>query len=193
MPAAAEVEVKVPIQDPELLTRKLHSSGFHLVTLRTHEMNTLYDTPRRTLRLRGELLRIRKYGEIWSLTHKSKGGLGKHKVRTETETRIEDGEALAAIFGKLGLQPSFRYEKFRTEWSDGRGYVVLDETPIGDIAEIEGPPEWIDEAAARLGISESDYITMSYAQMFIEWKKRTGSSAHEMTWQAIGTPLPVHT
>ena len=193
MAAAAEVEIKFHIQDLELLSQKLRASGFHLVTPRTHEMNTLYDTPNRALRLGGELLRIRKYGDVWKVTHKAKSGVGKHKTRTETETRIEDGEALASIFGKLGLQPCFRYEKFRTEWSDGDGHVVLDETPIGDIAEIEGQPEWIDATAVKLGIGESDYITMSYAQMFFDWKRRTGSSAHEMTWQAIGTPAPIHT
>jgi adenylate cyclase class 2 len=181
-----EVEVKLSVSDLDALARKLAGSGFKLFTPRTHEMNTLYDFPSQTLRNRGEVLRIRKYGEKWTVTHKSKGNAGKHKSRMETETKIEDGEALAHIFAALGLSPSFRYEKFRAEWSDGEGHVVLDETPVGNIAELEGTPEWIDRTAALLGVKQSEYITMSYAQMFADWRSKTGSMAREMTWAAIG-------
>ena len=190
MASAAEVEIKFHIKNLGALTHELSKNGFHLATARTHEMNTLYDTPKGTLRERGELLRIRKYGEIWKVTHKAKGNTGKHKTRVETETKVQDGEALAEIFTSIGLVPCFRYEKFRSEWSDGTGHVVLDETPIGNIAEIEGPPEWIDATAAKLGIDYSDYITESYAQMFFAWKKKTRSSAQEMTWKSLGTVPP---
>jgi adenylate cyclase class 2 len=84
----------------------------------------------------------------------------------------------------------FRYEKFRTEWSDGRGAVVLDETPIGNIAEIEGQPDWIDATAALIGISERDYITDSYATLFWKWRDRSGSSAKEMTFEAVRSTNP---
>ncbi|HVH89324.1 MAG TPA: class IV adenylate cyclase [Terriglobales bacterium] len=186
MPPAQEIEVKLRVADVEALTRKLASSGFKLLTPRTHEMNTLYDFSDGRLRRRGEVLRIRKYGEKWTVTHKSKGSAGKHKSRMETETQVEDGEALADIFESLELNPSFRYEKYRAEWSDGQGHIVLDETPIGYIAELEGTAEWIDRTAARLEIKESEYITMSYAQMFSEWRAKSGSKAREMTWAEIG-------
>ena len=185
MPPAQEVEVKLRISDLDALTRKLTAAGFKLVTPRTHEMNTLYDFRGGTLRSRGEVLRIRKYGDKWTVTHKTKGSAGKHKSRMETETRLEDGEALAHIFDALGLEPSFRYEKYRAEWSDGEGHVVLDETPIGNIAELEGTPEWIDKTAAHLGVKDSEYITQSYAQMFYAWRDQTDHKAKEMTWAEI--------
>jgi adenylate cyclase class 2 len=90
-----------------------------------------------------------------------------------------------AILRNLGFQPSFRYEKFRAEWSDGAGHVVVDETPIGNIGEIEGEPEWIDRTAKSLGISPAQYITASYAELFYDWKKRTRSPATEMTFAAV--------
>ena len=186
MPAAQEVEVKLHVSDLGALARKLTASGFKLVTPRTHEMNTLYDFPGEPLRSRGEVLRIRKYGDKWTLTHKTKGSATKHKSRMETETKVDDGEALAQILESLGLSPSFRYEKYRAEWSDGEGHVVLDETPIGDIAELEGTPEWIDRTAKKLGIKESEYNTQSYAQMFYAWRQKTGSKAKTMTWAEIG-------
>ena len=187
---AEEIEIKVRIGDLSELSRKLTAAGFHLVTPRTHEMNTLYDFSDGRLRARGEVLRIRKYGPKWTLTHKSKGNAGKHKSRGETETELANGEALAHVFEAIGLSPSFRYEKYRAEWSDGEGHVVIDETPIGSIAELEGPPDWIDRTAELLVIKESEYITASYAQMFGEWRTKTGSKAREMTWAETGRSAP---
>lgn len=186
---ASEVEIKFYVNDIEQLGRQLLEAGFALKTPRTHEMNILYDTPGQALRKRGEIVRIRKYGDVWTVTHKGKGSAGKHKSRVETETVVEDGEKLGRIFESAGLQPSFRYEKFRSEWSDGRGHVVIDETPIGNVSEIEGTAEWIDATARKLGIQEKDYVTSSYGTLFLEWKKKTGSSAEEMTFAAIAPPL----
>jgi adenylate cyclase class 2 len=182
---AQEVEIKLHVEDLDKLARKLRDSGFKQVTPRTHEMNTLYDFSGQPLRARGEVLRIRRYGDKWTVTHKSKGSVGRHKSRMETETKLEDGEALAHIFESIGLSPSFRYEKYRAEWGDGEGHVVLDETPIGNLAELEGTPDWIDKTAKQLGIKDSEYITQSYAQMFYAWKEKTGNKAKEMTWKDI--------
>ena len=57
-----------------------------------------------------------------------------------------------AILRGLGYSPSFRYEKFRAEWAGGKGQVVVDETPIGNFCEIEGPSRWIDATAKKLGV-----------------------------------------
>jgi adenylate cyclase, class 2 len=181
-----EVEIKFNVADVGALRKQLRSMGFKLKTRRTHEFNTLYDLPDGSLRQRGEILRLRKYGEEWKLTHKAKSSAGLHKSREETETLVEDGEQMEKIIEALGYRPSFRYEKFREEWSSGKGDVVVDETPIGNIAEIEGTPRWIDQTAKKLGIEKSGYSTKSYAELFFEWKQKTGSRAEEMTWKAIG-------
>jgi adenylate cyclase class 2 len=187
-----EVEIKFLAPDLAALREKLRAAGFREQTPRTHEMNVLYDFPDRSLRSRGELLRIRKYGDQSKITHKAPGTAGKHKSRVETETEVKDGAALERIFAALGLAEVFRYEKFRSEWTDGQGDVVLDETPIGNVAEIEGPAEWIDAIAAKLGVSERNYITQSYAELFHEWRRRTGSPAREMTFVAVGTAAIPH-
>ena len=193
-----EIEIKFRANDLHVLTRALKQAGFKRLTRSTHETNSLYDLPGQKLRKRGDMLRLRKYGETWTLTHKGKHTLahrtrknaapeiGRHKVRVELETRVENGSQMDAILRALGFVPTFRYEKFRAEWSDGRGHVVLDETPIGNFGEIEGPPRWIDRTARALGISQSDYITQTYAPMFFEWKRRTRSAATEMTFRAVG-------
>jgi len=182
---AREVEIKFLVADGKALARQLRAAGFRLVTRRTHEMNVLYDLPGQPLRQRGEILRLRNYGGRWTFTHKSKGTALRHKSRQELETEVSDGPTLDGILRTLGFSPSFRYEKFRSEWADGHGHVVIDETPIGTVAEIEGRPRWIDRTARLLGIPQSSYITLSYGAMFEEWKRRTGSSADEMTFAAV--------
>jgi adenylate cyclase class 2 len=144
-------------------------------------MNTLYDQPGQVLRRRGALLRVRKYGQKWTVTYKDKSNkTGRHKSRREIETPIERGQALVQILQELGFRPSFRYEKYRTEWTDDTGHVVIDETPVGNFGEIEGPPRWIDAVARRLDISHEQYITASYAELFARWKRATRSRASQM-------------
>ncbi len=180
-----EVEVKFQVKDLQALRRKLQASGFRLVTPRTHEMNTLYDLPGGVLRARGQLLRLRKYGQAWTLTHKSGGKKARHSSRIELETGVVDGKQMDAILRGLGYAPSFLYEKFRAEWTDGKGQVVVDETPIGKFCEIEGPPRWIDATAKKLRVNAADYITKNYATLFLDWKQKTQSPAEEMTFRAV--------
>jgi adenylate cyclase class 2 len=182
-----EIEIKFRVASLRALNRKLNAAGFRLVTRRTHEMNTLYDLPGEILRNRNELLRIRKYGATWTLTHKTGSKRAKHSSRIELETHVSDGKKLDVILRALGYAPTFRYEKFRAEWVDlkvpgGKGHVVVDETPIGNFCEIEGPPRWIDATAKKLEVARADYITKNYATLFSDWKQKTGSNAAEMTF-----------
>ena len=181
-----EVEIKFRIKDERTLTRDLRRGGFKPVTQSTRELNSLYDLPGQKLRQRGELLRLRKYGEEWVLTHKAKGKAGRHKVRAELETHVEDGSRMDAILQALGYSVTFRYEKYRAEWDDGTGHAVIDRTPIGNFGELEGPARWIDRTARALGIVREDYITQTYADLFFTWKRATRSSATEMTFAAVG-------
>ncbi len=203
---ASEIELKFPVVDPAAFQSILPALGFHLDTARTFESNTLYDTPARNLRGVKQLLRLRQYGKIWTITHKrqpaSEGlspGDAKYKVRIETETHVDDGEATAEIFAQLGYTPVFRYEKYRTEWSqmplfaaerpDGAiGHLVVDETPIGNYAELEGPTDWIDSMLELLNIDPKSCLTDSYGKLFENWKTSTGSEAEHLTFADIATP-----
>src|SRR5207253_1844046 len=185
MASNQEVEIKFRVDAPRPLILRLRAAGLKQITRRTYEENTLYDLPGSPLRKRGELLRLRKYGTDWLLTHKARGKVARHKSRAETETKIADGDKLDKILRALGYEPAFRYEKFRAEWSDGKGHVVVDETPIGIFGEIEGPPRWIDHTAKLLGIDRRLYITQSYSELFFAWKGSTRSRAAEMTFKAV--------
>ena len=153
MAAPQEVEIKFLVPDLKALEESCKQLGFHCETPSTHEVNTLYDLPGQKLRRKGELLRLRKYGDKWKLTHKAKGNAGQAQVaRRSWRPRVSDGKQMDAILRALGYAPTFMYEKFRSEWSDGEGHVVLDHTPIGDVAEIEGKSRWIDRTAQALGV-----------------------------------------
>jgi Adenylate cyclase, class 2 (thermophilic) len=190
---SAEIELKFPVSDPAALQARLPDLGFHLDTARTFEHNTLYDTPTRDLRLKKQLLRIRQYGDLCTVTHKRQPDQAsidttRYKIRIETETTVADGPALAEIFQQLGYASVFTYEKFRTEWShtiERSAHLVIDETPIGNYVELEGPPAWIDQTIAELGIDPATCITDSYGTLFLNWKQRTGSVAEDLTFAAI--------
>jgi len=186
---AIETEIKFPLTDLAAFAVRLAAAGFTLQTPRAFESNVLYDTRARDLRARTEILRIREYAGKWTVTHKRPPEDGPaedlHKHRIETESEVGDGAALAEVFRSLGLTASFRYEKWRTEWSDGEGHCVVDETPIGNYAELEGSSDWINRAAARLGVGQEEYLTLSYGRLFDLWRQTNDSSVQDLTFEAV--------
>jgi adenylate cyclase, class 2 len=196
----SEIELKFPVPDPEALQTRLPQLGFHLVTPRTFEHNTLYDTPNRDLRARRQILRLRQYGDKYTLTHKrlpdeqAPVDTTRYKIRIETETTLSDRDAMAEIFQQLGYAPAFTYEKYRTEWSHSAdtgitAHLVLDETPIGTYAELEGPTAWIDQTLVALHIDPATCLTDSYGKLFLDWKQSTDSPAENLTFAEITPPV----
>ncbi len=184
-----ETEIKFRVADVKELANRLRHAGFREQTARTFESNVLYDTPDRKMRARTEILRIRNYGGKWTVTHKRLPDVGPgedaHKHRIETETEVGDGAVLETVFLSLGLVAAFRYEKWRSEWTDGDGHCVIDETPIGNYAELEGSAEWIDRSAERLGVARSEYSTLSYGRLFEQWRDEHHSTANDLTFGAV--------
>jgi adenylate cyclase class 2 len=213
--AETEVEVKLRISDRQALVRRLRRLKATGGT-RIHEMNTLYDTPGGALAREGKLLRIRverlapprRTGKRTTkarsaasrttalLTYKgppqADGSSGsfhgrRYKIREEHEVRVENVGALVQIVEGLGLQPWFRYEKYRSAYRlpGFSGLVIdFDETPIGDFLELEGSRSAIDRCATLLGFRPANYIVKSYGALFAEHsrpKDGTGSA---------GEPVP---
>jgi adenylate cyclase class 2 len=169
-----ETEIKLRFPGtPEQARRHLLDHGFEESIPRVFEGNDVYDTPHQSLRNRGELIRLRQAGTRNILTWKGKSIPGIHKSRPESEVDVSDFEQMRHILVGLGYELAFRYEKYRTEFSDsmGEGSATLDETPIGVFFELEGPSDWIDSAAARLGVRHADYVTTSYAGLYLEYCK----------------------
>jgi adenylate cyclase class 2 len=166
-----ETEIKLAVPDPRTARRLLGKANFTVSRRRVFESNVILDTPRLTLRRASTLLRLRQAGHLTTVTYKGKPAVAKFKTREELELPVADAPVMQAIFQRLGFHPVFRYEKYRTEYrqSRGAGMATLDETPVGVYLELEGPPRWIDRTARQLGFGERDYITDSYARLYLNW------------------------
>jgi adenylate cyclase class 2 len=185
MTTGIETEVKIRIDDPTPMPARLQALGFSVAVPREFEANTLFETPDRSLGRSGMLLRLRQIGGKGVITWKGPGAAGPYKSRPELETSVGSVDTLQEIFGRLGYQPSFRYEKYRTEFRttrDGAGVVTLDETPIGNFLELEGSGPWIDETAQALGFSRSDYILDSYGRLYLADCERRGVQPSHMVF-----------
>ena len=180
-----ETEIKIWIDKPAAVRKKLRDLGYEVHAPRVFESNTVLDTVEKQLRSNGELLRLRRSGRAGLVTYKgiAKDG-GPHKSREEIETSVSDPDAAQEIFSRLGLEPAFRYEKYRTEYKcrGSSGIVTIDETPIGNFLELEGPASWIDKTAQKLGYAPSDYITKSYGALYFEYCHDQGIEPSNMVF-----------
>ena len=152
---------------------RIESLGYRVETPRELERDQLYDRADQELRHADQILRLRTRGDRATLTYKGPAERTHHKSREELELDLSDGVTFERVLHALGYYPSFRYEKYRTTWAkdDEPGLITIDETPIGDFLELEGPGVWIDATALKLGYGVADYVTGSYASLYREFCK----------------------
>ena len=184
MKSATETEVKIRLPDRTAILNRVQRSGFTVSVPRQFESNTLYETRDHSLGKQGMLLRLRQIGDKGLITWKGPGDPGRYKSRPELETSVGSVETLGQILRRLSFEPCFRYEKYRTEFvsKNEGGVVTLDETPIGDFMELEGPGEWIDNTANQLGFSQQDYVLDSYARLYVADCERRGVEPSDMVF-----------
>jgi adenylate cyclase class 2 len=164
---AKEQEIKFMMESPERALHLLLEAGALARNERTFEDNLVLDDASKTLARRGILLRLRKYGGKATLTMKSnaevRDGL---KVREEREVGVGDFEDMLGILAALGFTPVFRYQKYRWNFALEGAVASLDETPVGTYLEIEGEPQVVGAAAAKLGLEMSRGLMQSYMDLF---------------------------
>jgi adenylate cyclase, class 2 len=178
-----EVEIKLRVENLAGLRRRLARLGARRLS-RLREEDTLYDTPARTLKRRGALLRLRLRGGGALVTYKGRRtSPSRYKVRREIESAVSDPDEFRALLEAVGFRPWFRYEKYRSSYRLPRLprlAVELDETPIGPFLELEGPREAIDRAARRLGFRPADYLTASYYTLYLRARRSLRGPAGAM-------------
>jgi len=205
-----EIEIKLHVPDVAAIRSRLKRLRAREISPRTHESNTLYDTPRQDLRRRGQLIRIRVEQPASSLgkrrpnenagavlTYKGPSLLSRNaikagghskirshfKIKDEREVSVAGADEMAGILRALGLHPVFRYEKFRTTFAlpGVRGLKIeLDETPVGIYLELEGPVAGIDRAARLLGYDRKGYMTDTYGSLYLAACRRRGQKPGDM-------------
>jgi adenylate cyclase, class 2 len=205
-----EIEIKLRVQDVAATRSRLKRLRAREISPRTHEFNTLYDTPRQDLKRRGQLIRIRieqpassfgkrrpnenaaailtyKGPSLSSSTATEAGGHSNFrsyfKIKDEAEVSVAGADEMARILHGLGLHPVFRYEKFRTTYAlpGVRGLKVeLDETPVGTYLELEGPVAGIERGAHLLGYDRNDYLKETYGSLYLAACRRQGRKPGDM-------------
>jgi adenylate cyclase class 2 len=179
---SVETEIKLRIESVMKTRALLRASGFRIMKRRMFEQNLVLDDPAGSLLERGMLLRVRSAGELVTCTFKAPEKPGRHKSRVEHEFQATDLKETLAVFNGIGYREAFRYEKYRTEFArEGeRGHVMLDETPMGNFMELEGPARWIDRTAKEFGFKPADHILESYSRLWDRWREQHAVKQRDM-------------
>jgi adenylate cyclase, class 2 len=209
-----EVEIKLRVPNIAAIQSQLKRLRAREIVPRTYESNTLYDTPRQNLRRCGRLIRIRierpasnlekmppkeittailtyKGPSLSSRKASKAGGHAKFrthfKIREEAEVSVTKPDEMARILGAFGLNPMFRYEKYRTTYAlpGVPGLKIeLDETPVGNYLELEGTTAGIDRGARLLEYDRKDYLKATYGSLYLADCRRKNRKPGHMLFPA---------
>jgi adenylate cyclase class 2 len=186
-----ETEIKLEVTHLEVLRDKILSLGFVVEVNRAFEDNWVFDFLDGRLREQRCLFRMREYNGKTTVTYKAASVASEHfKIREELETEVGDRFAFYQILERLGMQLTFRYQKYRTEFipaqNDEAAYLMLtlDETPIGNYMEIEGSKSDIVQVATALGFAPEGFIRDSYLALYL--KMHPESKEMRMVFPAAG-------
>ena len=173
MRAMRETEVKIEVHDAGEARRRLGLAGTVAMAPRLFEDNRVYDDGQASFQRGHRLVRLRSAGGHHTLTYKrpttrEEAPDGRYKVRIEHETEVGQLEEAHAVLEGLGLEVTYRYQKYRQTYLRGAVEVDLDETPIGVFIELEGTPGEIDALARDLGYGPEHYIVKTYHDLFLE-------------------------
>jgi adenylate cyclase class 2 len=188
---AIESEVKFLLNDLPGLARRLEALGARLAAPEVHEVNLKFDKPDRSLADSFQVLRLRQDTRV-RLTYKGPGRIVDGvNARREIEFEADDFEAAQAFLEALEFEVSLVYEKYRTTYELDGVEIVLDRTPIGDFAELEGPDgETIAALAGKLGLDWSDRTVASYTFLFDSVKEVLGLAVRDLTFENfVGVPV----
>jgi adenylate cyclase class 2 len=180
-----EIEAKFRVEDREALEAGLRALGAAAGDLE-EEVNLLLDDDVMSLRIGGRALRVRTVNGRGLLTFKGPASFeGGVKSRLELESGVEAPENVLALLDALGYRPRFRYEKRRTTWrfaDPARPLVVVDETPLGLFAEIEGEADAVRALAAELGVREEFFLRSSYWGLWIAAREEDPDLPEDMVF-----------
>lgn len=139
-----------------------------------------YDTPRRELARRDEVLRLRVYrdatGARAELGWKGPTGYdGGYKVRDELQCTAHAPDVLAAMLGRLGYEVTRAIDREIAQYELDGTTVRFERYPrMDDLVEVEGVPIGIERAILALGIDRSAFSTERLPQFVMRWQRRTG-------------------
>ena len=192
MSESFEVEVKVPIEDIESMTRKLVESGAKELNSEV-QIDTYFDHPCRTFVKTDEAVRVRTRRQLNEqklatsqapneLTYKGPKLDEKTKTRVEYSVGIDDTDHLTSILERLGFKPIAKVVKKRTFFDLRAITISIDDVEdVGLFLELESIAHQKDEMESakrtifklldELGIDAQQTIRDSYLEMYMAGRR----------------------
>ena len=181
--------MKIPVAALSHVRERLARAGARCDQPSALEENWVLDDPVRTLAGSGRLLRVRRTGDRAWLTLKEAASFsGGVKSRVEIETSVGNPETVLAVLGGLGFRPVRRYQKRREVWTLGAVVVALDETPMGEFVELEGPAEILPGAATALALDPKAAVLGTYLDLWVAYRGHHPDAPAEMVFSDPGGP-----
>ena len=179
-----EIEIKIPIEDPERIMKSLLTRGFQKYQ-RVVEEDMYYNSEYHDVRKHDEALRIRKTRDL--LTGKTRAQInfkGKKMdqismSRREYETGIEDPDCMEKILGAIGFTRVAGVKKTRNYLRREEMTACLDQVEnLGDFLELEVIVRkenlrekclvQMREILQELGLSMDNTVRTSYLSMLMD-------------------------
>ena len=183
-----EKEIKLYVVDLGKIESRLKDLGAEVIQNRGLETNLRFDLPDYRLEREHKALRLR-FDTHARLTYKGPSVLEDGALtRTEYEVDVDDFDTAALLLEALGYIVTVQYEKYRTTYAFQDCMIMLDELPIGNFVEIEGPHSETLAAIARdIGLDAKRAIPMSYIELFNQLCKRHSFDKASLTFSALGS------
>ncbi len=183
---AKETEVKIRLESADGMALRLEEIGARLAEPRHFEDNRIFDLPGDMLARSGRLLRVREAAGRVVVTAKGPADPAAqargYKSRPENEIEVDDAAQMVAVLRTVGFSTSWRYQKWRREYSLDGASIVLDELPHGDWMEIEGASDLIEAIAGRLGCDRAEFRALTYRDVHAEWCATQGIEIGDMVF-----------
>lgn len=177
-----EVELKAVLDSWSERRAKLVQGGATLVFTGRLE-DRRYDTDDRSLLARDIVLRLRIYrdarGARTELEFKGPTGYDRgYKVREEVGTTVLDPEAIETILSGLGYRVLRAIDREIEQFEIAGTTVRFERYPrMDDLVEVEGDPDAIERAIAKLGMPRSAFTAERLPDFAARFESRTGQRA----------------
>jgi len=187
-----EVELKSVLLNWGATRARLEDEGARLVFAGRLE-DRRFDSPDRALATRDVVLRLRVHrgqGVSWAELH-WKGPTEAdriYKVRDELQVGLDEAESMAAILEGLGYIVTLAIDREVEQYELEQATVRLERYPrMDDLIEVEGNPDAIEQAIARLGLPRDQFSSERLPEFILRFQSRTGQQAALSASELEGT------
>ncbi len=169
-----EIEVKYKLKDKKVVLDWLNQNAKEIKNRYMDRTYSLWDRIKALSRM-GVFVRTRQEGSKHTFTIKTRDLklVSRYAERTEYNLEIEDASRMAEMLRMIGLEDMRILEKYRTMWKYKVCIIVIDETPIGDFIEIEGPKQNLEELIKILKL-KGKRITQAYWDVYRDYCRKKG-------------------